>query len=176
MAACLYYLSENPNLTLVLRHQQVGNETYEFSTIGARYTRSFLAAVRESAKEIQAHWDGVAAAKTRPMRIAVLTGGTLPYLLPRAYVLETLVSYRHRCTGNLANFADYAQVVHNADAPMSETALFGREGTWTLISKHEITVDGLQGKPYRLRVDIWYQEHPAQPIFPPRVDQPCGQA
>jgi hypothetical protein len=173
MAACLYYLSENPNLTLVFRHQQVGNETYEFSTIGARYTRPFLAAVRTSAKEIEAHWAGVAAKKTRPMRIAVLTGGTLPYLLPSAYVLETLVSYRHRCTGNLSSFADYAQVVQNADAPSSETVLFGREDTWRLISKHEITVNGLQGKPYRLRVDIWYQEHPVPPVFPPRVDQPC---
>ena len=173
MAACLYYLSENPNLSLLLRRQQAGNESYEFSTIGAKYTRAFLAAVRASAKEIDAHWNAVSA-ESRPMRIAVLTGGTLPYRLPHAYALESLVSYRHRCSGNLASYADYAQVVHNADAPLSTAQLFGREGAaWALISKHEITVKGLQERPYRLRVDIWYQEHPAPLIFPSRVDQPC---
>jgi hypothetical protein len=170
----LYYFSENPNLSLALRKQDVGNEIYELSTIGAKYTRPFLAAVRASAKEIDAHWNTASAHKTRPMRIAVLTGGTLPYRLPHAYVLELLVSYRHRCSGNFASFADYAQIVHNADAPLSAAQLFGREGAaWQLISKHEITVKGLQEKPYRLRVDIWFQEHPARLIFPSRVDEPC---
>jgi hypothetical protein len=42
-----------------------------------------------------------------------------------------------------------------------------------LISKHEMTVDGLQNKPYRLRVDIWYQERPAPLILPQRIDAPC---
>jgi hypothetical protein len=177
LGACLYYFSENPNLSLAFRKQDIGNEIYELSTIGAKYTRSFLTAVRASAKEIDAHWNKVSADKSRSMRIAVLTGGTLPYRLPHAYVLESLVSYRHRCSGNLASFADYAQIVHNADAPLSVTQLFGREGAaWQLISKHEITVRGLQEKPYRLRVDIWFQEHPARLIFPSRVDEPCTEA
>jgi arabinofuranosyltransferase len=175
LAACLYYLSENPNLSLLLRKQEIGSETYEFSTIGARHTKPFLAAVRASAREIDAHWNTVSVNKARPMRIAVLTGGALPYNLPNAYALESLVSYRHRCSsGDLVSFADYAQVVQNADAPSSPAKLFGREdAAWQLISKHEMTVNGLQNKPFRLRVDIWYQEHPAPLILPARIDQPC---
>jgi arabinofuranosyltransferase len=46
LGACLYYLSENPNLSLLFRKQRVGDESYEFSTIGAKYTRSFLSAGR----------------------------------------------------------------------------------------------------------------------------------
>lgn len=174
LGACLYYLSENPNLSLLFRDQDVRNQIYEFSTIGARYTRPFLAAVRASAREVDAHWRTVSAGRSRPMRIAVLTGGTLPYRLPEAYVLESLVSYRHRCSvGNLASFADYVQVVQNADAPSSSAQLFGGDAAWQLISKHEITVDGLQNKPYRLRVDIWYQERPAPLILPQRINAPC---
>lgn len=176
LAACLYYLSENPNLSLLFRDQDVRNQVYEFSTIGARYTRPFLAAVRASAGEVEAHWRAVSAGRSRPMRIAVLTGGTLPYRLPQAYALESLVSYRHRCSGNLASFADYAQVVQNADAPFSSAQLFGGDATWQLISKHEMTVDGLQNKPYRLRIDIWYQERPAPMILPQTIDAPCGGA
>ena len=54
--------------------------------------------------------------------------------------------------------------------------LFGGDATWQLISKHEMTVDGLQNKPYRLRIDIWYQERPAPMILPQTIDAPCGGA
>lgn len=174
MGLVLYYLSENPNLSLAFRRQDVTNQVYEFSTIGAKYTKPFLAAVRASAREIEGHWQTVSAGKSRPMRIAVLTGGTLPYRLPEAYTLESLVSYRHRCSANLSSSADYVQVVQNADAPSSATALFGSdEKRWQLISKHEMTVDGIQNKPYRLRVDVWYQGEPAPVSLPPTIGQPC---
>jgi arabinofuranosyltransferase len=177
LGVCLYYFSENPNLSLVFRRQNVVDQTYEFSTIGAKYTKPFLAAVRASAKEIDAHWKTVSSTKARPMRVAALTGGTLPYYLPEAYTLETLVSYRHHCSGNLASFADYTQVLQNADAPSSMAQLFGSaDAPWHLISKHEITVNGLQNQPFRLRVDIWFQEHPARLIFPSKVDEPCTEA
>ena len=173
----LYYFSENPNLSLVFRRQNVGDEIYEFSTIGAKYTRPFLAAVRASAREIDAHWKTVSSTKARPMRVAALTGGTLPYYLPEAYALESLVSFRHHCSGNLASFADYTQVIQNAEAPSSVAQLFGRDDApWHLISKHEITINGLQNKPFRLRVDIWFQEHPARLVFPSKVDEPCTEA
>src|SRR5439155_24569167 len=55
-ALVLYFLSENPNLSLLYRTQRLGSEIYEFSTLGAKYTGGFLAAVRESAKDIDAHW------------------------------------------------------------------------------------------------------------------------
>jgi hypothetical protein len=174
LGACLYYLSENPNLSLLFRRQQIGDELYEFSTVGARHTRPFLGAVRESAREVEAHWRTTAASKSRPMRIAVHTGGMLPYALPEAYALELLVSYRHRCRPDLASFADYAQAVQNADAPSSPDRLFGTEGAgWQLIDKREFTIDGWQRKPYRIRVDMWYQPRPAAPTLPTTIDGPC---
>ena len=170
----LYYWSENPNLSLAFRKQGAGNEIYEFSTSGAKYTGTFLAAVRASTSEVQAHWDKVSESRSRPMRIAVLTGGTLPYSLPDAYILETLVSYRHHCSGNFALFADYVQIIQNADAPLGPRQIFGEEDRgWELVSKHELTVRGLQDNHYRVRIDIWHQPHPAPVIFPPMVNQPC---
>lgn len=177
LGAFLYYGSENPNLSLLFRKQEIGNESYEFSTIGARYTKPFLAAVRASASEIDAHWKTVAQSKSRPLRIAALTGGMLPYHLPEAYVLETLASYRRRCTVELTAAADYAQVVQNADAPSPPAKLFGSDdGAWQLISKHEMTVNGWQNKPFRLRVDIWYHALPAPLILPSTVGEPCRSA
>jgi hypothetical protein len=175
MGCVLYYLSENPNLSLLWRRQEIGNEDYEFSTIGARYTRPFLAAVRGSAREIDAHWQTTSTSKTRPLRIAVLTGGLLPYHLPEAYTLETLVSYRHRCHIDLPRFADYAQLVQNADAPSASVPLSGAGEGWQLISKHELTADGWQNKPFRLRVDVWYHSDPLPVPLPARVDQPCAE-
>ena len=173
-ALFLYYWSENPNLSLAFRKQDAGNEIYEFSTSGAKYTGTFLAAVRASTSDILAHWDKVSENRSRPMRIAVLTGGTLPYDLPDAYVLETLVSYRHHCSANLASSADYVQVIQNADAPLGPRQIFGEEDRgWQLVSKHEITVRGLQDDPYRVRIDIWHQPRPAPVILPPTVNLPC---
>jgi len=169
----LYYLSENPNLSLLFWKQDEHHQWYEFSTFGARNTKEFLAAVRRSAPEIRAHWVQVAAHE-RPMKVLALTGGTLPYLLPSAYVFETLVSYRHHCGGDLASAADYVQLIQNADAPVSPAARFGVDArNWQLVSKHVIEATGLQEKPYRLRIDIWYNKHPSTLVLPPSVDLPC---
>ena len=174
MGIFLYYFSENPNLSLVFRKQRAGDELYEFSTLGARHTKSFLGAVRASATEIGVHWNKLPDRESRPMRIAVLTGGTLPYYLPEAYTLETLVSYRHHCEANLVSFADYIQFIQDADAPSSIVQHYGSEAAaWTLVSKHEMTVQGLQDKPFRLRVDIWYQKRPAPVTLPSGINEPC---
>ena len=108
------------------------------------------------------------------MRIAVLTGGILPYYLPEAYTLETLVSYRHHCEANLVSSADYIQFIQDADAPSSIVQHYGSEAAaWTLVSKHEMTVQGLQDKPFRLRVDIWYQQRPGPVTLPSGINEPC---
>jgi hypothetical protein len=169
-----FYKSENPNLSLLLWRQDVGQQVYELSTVGARNTKNFLQAVQGSAKDIEAHWVGLPVAKERPMRIVALTGGMLPYLLPTAYVYEALVSYRRQCNLDPRPAADYMQVIHSEANPKSPAELFGENaGSWTLISKHVIKATGLEFKPYGLRVDIWYNRAPQPLMLSSRIDLPC---
>ena len=172
-ALVLYFLTENPNLSLLFRAQSVGNEIYEFSTLGAKYTGSFLAAVRASATDIDAHWRTLPYSKERAPRLDVMTGGTLPYLLPDAYVLEPLISYRHRCKPELYPFADYLQVVHKANESIQLPNAGSDAGPWERISAHSFAAQGLQKDPIDAVVEIWFRRNHSPPTLPTDINGPC---
>jgi len=171
-ALVLYFLSENPNLSLLYRDQDVGSEMYEFSTTGARYTGTFLAAVSASAQDIDAHWRGVPS-RDRAPRLLVMTGGILPYLLPDSYVLESLVSYRHQCKPELYRFADYVQVVHKAGESIQLPLDGANREPWQRISAHAFTVRGLHRDPIDAVVEIWFRQNHSPLTLPPDIDGPC---
>ena len=113
LGAFVYFYSQNPSLSLVAEGTSDANERFEFSHVGARHTATFLATAQGQADAIRKHWASTGA--TRAPRVVVSTGGALPYLLPEAYVLEHLVSFRHHCKPALEPLADYAQVIYDAD-------------------------------------------------------------
>lgn len=156
-ALVIYFWSQNPNLTLLFRAQNLGSESYEFSTFGARSTGAFLQAVRASAKDIDAHWRTVPDARQRAPRLLVMTGGTLPYLLPDAYVLELLVSYRHRCKPELYPLADYLQVVHKQNESVSLPNADAEQ--WERVSSHSFNARGLETNAIDGVVEIWFRRN-----------------
>jgi hypothetical protein len=173
-ALVIYFWSQNPNLTLLYRAQNLGSETYEFSTFGAQSTGAFLQAVRASAKDIDAHWRTVPDAGQRAPRLLVMTGGTLPYLLPDAYVLELLVSYRHRCKPELYPLADYLQVVHKQNESVSLPNAGGEQ--WKRVSSHPFSARGLEANAIDGVVEIWFRRNHSPLTLPADINGACVHA
>ncbi|HTP97737.1 MAG TPA: hypothetical protein VMN56_00340 [Casimicrobiaceae bacterium] len=172
LAAFIYFYSANPSLALLVEGTSDASEQFEFSHLGARHTRAFLATAEGQAEAIRKHWAATGAASTRAPRVVVSTGGMLPYLLPESYVFEQLVSYRHRCKPALEPLADYAQVIYdetNAEAIEGERIRQGRE----VIARFTLTADGLRAKPLPLAVEIWYRPSRAPNPLPSKAGEPC---
>src|SRR5665213_2559364 len=110
LAFTMYWYSQNFNLSLLVRHQTPANESFEFSTIGARNTGRVLQVIRLQAANVIRDWNTLPEHSLRVPRINVDAGGLLPFLLPNAYVYEKLVSFRHYCKTSLNAGADYQQV------------------------------------------------------------------
>jgi hypothetical protein len=170
LAAFVYHGSQNPSLALLVEGTSDVDERFEFSHLGARHTGTFLALARPQAEAIRAHWKSTGA--TRPPRVVVSTGGALPYHLPEAYVLEQLVSYRHRCKPPLEPLADYAQVIYAAPTAHEvarERSRTGRE----VVARFTLEADGLRQSPMPLAVEIWYRPNDMANPIPSTVHAPC---
>jgi len=172
LAAFVYQQSQNPSLSLLVEGRSDANERFEFSHLGARHTGTFLAAAQGQADAIRKHWADAGRGAGRPPRVVVSTGGLLPHLLPEAYVLEQLVSYRHDCKPALEPIADYAQVIYAANDAANiarEREKQGRE----VVAQFTLEADGLRDKPLPLVVEIWYRPASASNPLPPMVRGPC---
>jgi hypothetical protein len=139
----------------------------EFERLGARHTAAFLDTVRAQAPAIASHWSA-----DRAPRIVVSTGGTLPYELPDAYVLEVLASYRHRCRPDIVAMADYQQVIYAADE-RAQVAAARRAIGQTLVASDVVVADGWRPKPLPLAVEIWFVPNPAPLTLPPAIGGEC---
>jgi hypothetical protein len=168
----LYTESENPNLSLAFVRQDAGNQLHEFSTIGARHTARFLDLVAAQAGDIRRDWATRARSTDRAPRMLVLTGGLLPYLLPDAYTLERLVSFRHACAPDLRLMADYEQVVYPRDAGDAFAAERRRRNA-EVVSSYELVVDGVQAHAATIVVEMWYAPAQSDVVLPRRIDEPC---
>jgi hypothetical protein len=169
LAWVIYWHSENPTLALALRD----GETFEFERLGARHTAAFLDAVRAQAAPIAQHWQQHGQG-TRAARVVVSTGGMLPYMLPDAYVLEMLASYRHRCRPELAAMADYQQVAYSAQdrADVEKRRIASGQ---TLVSRQTVVADGLLDAPLELTLEIWHEPNPSPLTLPRTIGDACGQ-
>ncbi|MBS0319249.1 MAG: hypothetical protein JSR18_01795 [Proteobacteria bacterium] len=172
VAVLLWQYSQNPNLSLLVLRQTPADERHEFSTLGARYTADADRAVRAQADDVMRHWPR-AGGHARPPRMAVETGGLLPYRVPDAYVLEKLVSYRDNCANPGARAADYWQVFRPVPAGVAPEALPPPAPGWERVSTRTLTVDGLMASPQRLAVELWFQRDPAPPRLPPTIHGGC---
>ncbi len=161
--------SMNFNLALLVQPQTVANERHEFSTLGARYGVASDRAVRQQAADMLAHWNARA---LRPPRVAVETGGLLPFFAPDSYVLERLVSYRRFCAIPHERAADYWQVFRlllaGADGPRPMPR------GWQAVSVHNIDVTDIHQQHQRLAVELWFQPAPDTPALPPTADGACS--
>jgi hypothetical protein len=167
----IWRYSENPSLSLAVVPQSVGRDWHEFSRIGERYGAAADRAVRLQAQELEAHWRTRPESAVRPPRMAVQTAGVLPFLVPDAYVLELLVSYRHACPSPHQAAADYWQVFR--DVPSGDDGPLPAPAGWDLISVHNVDVTVLAQSPHRVAVELWFQPHPAEPSLPPTIDGAC---
>jgi len=161
-------------LSLVVEGTSYAGERYEFSHFGARHTASFLAIAQPQATAIRDHWPRTGLAASRAPRVLVSAGGLLPFLLPDAYVLEQLVSYRHRCRVPLEPLADYLQVIYadeHRESIARERVRQNREaiGRWTFVA------DGLRDKPRVVAVEIWYRASTIPLNLPETIGAPCKQ-
>jgi hypothetical protein len=98
----------------------------------------------------------------------------LPYLLPDAYVLELLASYRHNCQPDLAAMADYQQVAyatHDRDDVEQRRIASGQ----TLVNRQTIVADGLRKSPLDLTLDIWYAPNPSPLTLPRTIGEACAE-
>ena len=174
LAVFLFVYSQNPTLSLVVEGTSYAGERYEFSHFGARHTASFLAIAQPQATAIRDHWPRTGLAASRAPRVLVSAGGLLPFLLPDAYVLEQLVSYRHRCRVSLEPLADYLQVIYadeHRESIARERVRQNREaiGRWTFVA------DGLRDKPRVVAVEIWYRASTIPLNLPETIGAPCKQ-
>ncbi len=171
LAVFIYHKSQNPNLTLLWKNQNVSDEIYEFSTAGARMSREAAQVYRLNAQEIRQHWQ--TQVRDRPPRVFILPGGVMPYFYPEAYIYETLVSYRHRCSYVLFESADYLQLIYPAAQADYPTKVFEhRVANWERISAHKIVARGY-APPMELAIDLYYQRRPAPNRLPPKIYQSC---
>jgi len=168
----IYSQSENPTLSLLVEGRSEDSERFELSHVGARHTADFLAAVATQADAVAMHWKVHGRDAQRPPRILVNTGGMLPYLLPSAYVLETLVTYRHHCKPDLDLLADYVQVIYRGEQVAAIEAELLRRGQ-DRVARETIRVDGFTPHPYDVNVDLWYRRSNAPNPLPAKIGDPC---
>ena len=170
LAAFLYFYSQNPSLSLITEGKSDADERFEFSHLGARHTAAFLATAPGQADAIRAHW--ATTGEARAPRIVVSTGGILPFLLPEAYVLEHLVSFRHACKPALEPLADYAQVIYvadTADMVARERARQQRD----VVARFTMEADGLRDRPMPLVIEIWHRKSALANPLPSGIREPC---
>lgn len=172
LAGFVYAQSQNPSLSLLVEGRSDANERFEFSHLGARHTGTFLATAQGQADAIRKHWAEAGRDAGRPPRVVVSTGGLLPHLLPEAYVLEQLVSYRHDCKPALEPIADYAQIIYVANDTANIARERERQGR-EVVAQFTLEADGLRDKPLLLVVEIWYRPASAPNPLPPMVRGPC---
>jgi hypothetical protein len=170
LAAFIYLYSQNPSLSLVTEGSSDADERFEFSHLGARHTAEFLATAQGQADAIRKHW--ASTGEARAPRIVVSTGGALPFLLPEAYVLEHLMSFRHDCKPLLEPLADYAQVIYvadTADTVAHERARQQRD----VVARFTMEADGLRDRPMPLVIELWYRKSSLPNPLPSRVREQC---
>lgn len=172
LAAFVYFMSQNPSLSLIDEGRAEANERFEFSHFGARYTRTFLDTAQGQSEAIRKHWSGTGLSSVRAPRLLVSTGGLLPYLMPEAYVFEQLVSYRHDCKAALEPLADYVQAIFPSDQSArfaEERMRLGRES----IARFTFDADGLRNEPQTIVVEVWYRASDAPNSLPPKLRGAC---
>lgn len=172
MGAFIYYYSENPSLALLVEGRGTQRTRFEFSHTAARHTSRFLDIVESQARQIPSHWAAQPDRPDRPPRLFVRTGGMVPWVVPDSYVLEELVSFRHRCRPDLEPMADYVQMIYSGrDAPAAET--MRKQQGRTVIAHDVLMAGGLWPEPMEVHVATWFGPTRQGLILPERVDMPC---
>lgn len=155
VAVSIYSVGLNPSLVGEYRHESLRS-----------YTNTFIPAMGAQSDEIEADWRE--RAQARPVRVLTFLAGIVPQHVPDAYILESLVSYRHGC--GLDDFALSADYVHTP-------ADFLRESTYSeLVRRRQIepvssrTIE-FDGKPMRVIVARLVEP---RPLLPPKtIDGRC---
>jgi arabinofuranosyltransferase len=167
LAVAVAWVTVNPTLMHVVG--AFGDvPSFEYGHEGAHaYARTFVPAMRANAADVARDWKQRPEAASRPPRVATYAAGVLPWELPNAYVLEQLVSFRHRCEVDRRKVADYFTVIWPREGPL-EAQLDGVPGA-RLVGHAAIVFDG-----EAQNFDVFFNPRPIANPLPGRVDQPCA--
>jgi hypothetical protein len=171
MTLLIHHRSLNFNLTVPFVPQSSLDEIYEFSTVGARYSRIADRVFAAHAADLRAHWARHGSPGEKP-RLVSITAGQPPYELREFHVLDLLAGYRKRCTFDLQEAAHYRQFI----AWLAED---GREiaapppAPWQPVVRTDIAMREWSGRRGTLRIAWYYRGDPRPNRLPPSVDAPC---
>jgi len=150
-----------------------GGEYAAEGTVG--YTRDFIPAMRRNAADTRAHWERLDMA--RPPRIWTFAAGALPYEYADAYILEELVSFRHRCPPSKGgdrpdarHWRGHADYIHafTRHGRLSRLLAPVRARDVEQISEESIHFNGRDEQ-----LLVFYNPAPAPNLLPAGIDEPC---
>ena len=173
LALLIYHKSLNFNVTVPIVAQSVFDEIYEFSTVGARYSKIADRAFAGQARELRDHWSRQSELKAREKpRLASITAGQPPYLLREFHVLDLLAGYRKRCKIDVVSAAHYRQHITWLNDQGREVFPVPPK-PWTLVVRDDIRMGEWGGNPGVLRVSWYFHPDPEPNRLPPNVNAPC---
>ncbi len=120
---------------------------------------------------IREHWESLGGPLDVHPRIHTFAEGIIPYTYREAYVLGTLVSYRHRCHPDLEAAAHYTVLLVPCAGDALDTAIQEDELGTTYLSTGAFS---FQGKSWMLTAR--YRANPAACVLPPRIGGECLEA
>ena len=173
LSLLIYHKSLNFNVTIPVVAQSALDEIYEFSTVGARYSKIADRVFAGQAPALRAHWSarGESRADEKP-RLTAITAGQPPYELREFYVLDLLAGYRKRCRIDIEAAGHYRQHITWLDD-------HGREvfpippAPWALVTREDIRLVEWSGRRGVLRVSWYFRPDPQPNRLPPTIDAPC---
>jgi len=155
-----YHYSLNGIVTNVGRYK-IG----EYTKIGVKdCAKELMPLFEKSANDIQLHWESLDKSKDRPPRIATFAAGLLPYTYKKAYIYETLVSYRHGRRYDCRRSSDYIHLFKRVDDP-AEVRLPSPVENYELISSYTIPFNG-RVCDFR----VYFNPEPADNKLPPGIN------
>jgi arabinofuranosyltransferase len=177
MAAFLILAGHVAQADALYRRSLEGLGTFgEYSRQGvAGYALYYIPAMKKNAADIENHWDRLG--RARPPRIWTFAAGALPYAYREAYIMEQLVSYRHRCPPaeegeppDARVWRAHADYIHAFTRHASLVRLLApvRTGQVTLISQQLIHFNGRVEK-----LLVFYNPAPLPNALPPGIGDSC---
>jgi hypothetical protein len=143
---------------------------YEYVHEGLRnYVTAFVPAMERNADDLRRHWERQPESRVRWPRVATYAAGVLPFRDRQTVILESLVSYRHRCqpVKDGVGSADYIHLITPRHGTLAHQ-LPGPLSAYARISSYAIVFDGKQE-----RFEVYYCPHPAPYTLPAHIGDPC---
>ena len=139
----------------------------EYRNLSVTEYVEFIEALEVNANDIKQHWDTLGI--DRQLRIKTFAAGVVPYRLPKSYIFESLVSYRHTTPVGIEDqfpkFSDYLHILAPRHGSVEEQTQLIPEAV--LVSDVPIYFDGNNERSL-----VYWNGRPLENPLPERVDGP----